>query len=309
MSRVAICFLAAALPLALSAQQLLLLKDGRQVRGRMISGTRQTITFQDESGRSRRYSISQIESLDFTGLGSRAAANGTFGNTARANQYPENGNPSVNDRYPATNDRYPSQNDRYPAASDRYPTANDRYQSRSRSALESRILPAGTEFSVRTNETIDSSTATEGRTYSAVVARDVVDNDGTVLIPRGSDAQLVIRNVSQGGTVSGPELSLDVQSVTVGGRRYLVSTQDVQQGSQEGIGKNRRTAEMVGGGAALGTLLGAIAGGGKGAVIGAIAGAAAGGTVQVLTKGKQISVPAETLLTFRLDQPVRLRPM
>jgi len=278
----------------------------------MISGTQQTITFQDESGRSRRYSISQIDSLDFTGLGGRAASTEVFGNAGRTSQYPENGNPSVNDRYP--NDRYPSPNDRYPSQNDRYPAATDQYpggplQSRSRSALESRVVPAGTEFSVRTNETIDSLTATEGRTYSASVGRDVVDANGTVLIPRGSDAQLVIRNVSQGGTVSGPELSLDVQSVTVDGRRYLVSTQDVQQGSQERIGKNRRTAEMVGGGAALGTLLGAIAGGGKGAVIGAIAGAAAGGTVQVLTKGKQINVPVETLLTFRLDQPVRLRPM
>ena len=339
MSRIAICLLAAALPLALSAQQLLTLKDGRQLRGRMISGTRQTVTFQDESGRSRRYSISQIESLDFSGL-EAGASRGAFGNTPRNNRYPENGNPTANNpypgpmndrqspdnRYPGANDRYPNDrnttaNDRYPAGNDRYPSpndrspaANDRYpagpvQGRSRTALESRVVPAGTEVSVRTNETIESLTATEGRTYSATVARDIVDNNGTVLIPRGSDAQLVIRNVSQGGTVSGPELTLDVQSVTVGGRRYLVSTQDVQQGSQEGIGKNRRTAEMVGGGAALGTLLGAIAGGGKGAVIGAIAGAAAGGAVQVLTKGKQISVPSETLLTFRLDQAVRLQSM
>jgi outer membrane lipoprotein SlyB len=63
---------------------------------------------------------------------------------------------------------------------------------------------------------------------------------------------------------------------------------------------------MLGGGAALGGLLGAIAGGGKGAVIGAITGAAAGGAVQVLTKGKEVRVPAETILTFKLDQPVRL---
>jgi len=64
---------------------------------------------------------------------------------------------------------------------------------------------------------------------------------------------------------------------------------------------------MIGGGAALGTLLGAIAGGGRGAVIGAIAGAAAGGAVQVLTKGKEVNVPAETILTFRLDQPITLQ--
>ena len=56
----------------------------------------------------------------------------------------------------------------------------------------------------------------------------------------------------------------------------------------------------------LGTLLGAIAGGGKGAVIGAVAGAAAGGTAQVLTKGKEVKVPAETVLNFQLDQPVTL---
>ena len=90
------------------------------------------------------------------------------------------------------------------------------------------------------------------------------------------------------------------------GRNYLVSTADVSKKGNSGIGKNKRTAEMVGGGAALGTLLGAIAGGGKGAVIGAIAGAAAGGTAQVLTKGKEVKVPAETVLKFKLDQPVTL---
>jgi outer membrane lipoprotein SlyB len=97
-----------------------------------------------------------------------------------------------------------------------------------------------------------------------------------------------------------------LQSVTVQGRRYLVETSDLEQSSRSGIGKNRRTAEMVGGGAALGTLLGAVAGGGKGAAIGAVAGAAAGGTAQVLTRGKEVKVPAETLLTFRLEEPLRL---
>jgi outer membrane lipoprotein SlyB len=87
----------------------------------------------------------------------------------------------------------------------------------------------------------------------------------------------------------------------------MVSTEDLSRSNSQGIGKNKRTAEMVGGGAALGTLLGAIAGGGKGAAIGAIAGAAAGGGVQVLTKGHEIRVPAETVLNFRLDQPLHLR--
>lgn len=170
-----------------------------------------------------------------------------------------------------------------------------------------RLLPAGTQLGVRVNETIDSNTATEGRTYSATVDRDVLDTSGTVVIPRGSDAQLVIREVSGGGTFGSSELVLDLQSITLGGQSYFVETADIQRSSDRGVGANRRTATMVGGGAALGTLLGAIAGGGRGAAIGAIAGAAAGTTAQVLTKGDKVHVPAETVLTFRLDQPVTLQ--
>jgi len=80
-----------------------------------------------------------------------------------------------------------------------------------------------------------------------------------------------------------------------------------RSGGREGIGKNTRTATMVGGGAVLGTLLGAIAGGGRGAAIGALAGAAAGAGAQVLTRGKKVDVPPETVLTFRLDQPINLQ--
>jgi uncharacterized membrane protein YebE (DUF533 family) len=167
-------------------------------------------------------------------------------------------------------------------------------------------VPAGTPISVRTNEAIDSRNASEGQTYSAIVVDDVKGSSGEILVPKNSEAQLVIRKVATGGTTGSPELTLDLNSITVNGRRYMVSTEDVSKKSNSGIGKNKRTATMVGGGAALGTLLGAIAGGGKGAVIGAVAGAAAGGTAQVLTKGKEVKVPSETVLNFQLDQPVRL---
>ena len=102
--------------------------------------------------------------------------------------------------------------------------------------------------------------------------------------------------------------ALDLRSIEVNGCRYHIGTEDVGKSSNRRFGKNKRTAEMVGGGAVLGTLLGAIAGGGKGAAIGAVAGAAAGGTAQVLTKGKQVKVPAETVLKFRLDRPLDLQP-
>jgi hypothetical protein len=70
---------------------------------------------------------------------------------------------------------------------------------------------------------------------------------------------------------------LDLQSISVGGKQYRVSTTDLQQKGKQGFGANKRTATFTGGGAALGAIIGAIAGGGKGAAIGAGAGAGAGG--------------------------------
>jgi vacuolar-type H+-ATPase subunit E/Vma4 len=164
------------------------------------------------------------------------------------------------------------------------------------------LIPSGTQLSVVTNEIIDSRTAGEGQRFSAQVDSDVVDSWGNVAIPRGSLAELAIRRAATDGN----NLTLDVDSVTVAGTRYLVSTGDLTQKGGQGLGANKKTAIMVGGGAALGTLIGAIAGGGKGAAIGAAVGAGAGVGGVVLTRGKQVSVPAETVLNFRLDQDLSL---
>ncbi len=168
--------------------------------------------------------------------------------------------------------------------------------------------PAGTELVVRTVETIDSQNVGADQAFSAIVEHDVTNASGGMIVPHGSSAQLMIRQVSSGGATGSPEMALDVQSITVAGRRYLVSTTDLTLASDTGIGRNKRTAEMVGTGAALGTVIGAITGGGKGAAIGVLVGAAGGGGAQVLTRGREVRVPAETILTFRLDRPVTLRP-
>jgi hypothetical protein len=168
--------------------------------------------------------------------------------------------------------------------------------------------PAGTELVVRTVETIDSHNAGADQTFSAIVEQNVMDASDRVIVPARSIAQLVIRQMSSGGTTGSPEMALDIRSITVDGRRYLISTTDLTLESDTGIGRNRRTAEAVGGGGVLGTIIGAIAGGGKGAAIGAVVGAAGGAGVQVLTKGRDVRVPAETVLRFRLDRPVTLQP-
>lgn len=171
---------------------------------------------------------------------------------------------------------------------------------------DTKVIASGTEIAIRTNEAINSKTAQAGQTVSAVVDRDVNNASGATEIPKGSEAQLVLRKVSGGGVLGSGGLVLDLHSVTIDGQHYTVNSTSVQRSSQRGIGRNRRTAEMTGGGAALGTLIGAMAGGGKGAILGAIFGAAAGGTAQVLTKDKETKIPAESVLTFRLNQPLQL---
>jgi hypothetical protein len=154
-------------------------------------------------------------------------------------------------------------------------------------------------MAVRTSEKIDVRN-NDGRVFRGVVEQDVADASGRVSIPRGAMAELIVRKTSN------QDLALDLESVTVNGQRYVVaaSADVTADGRRDGIGANKRTAEYVGGGALLGTIIGAIAGGGKGAAIGAAAGAGAGIGTQVLTRGKRVTVPAESLLTFRLEQPL-----
>jgi hypothetical protein len=168
------------------------------------------------------------------------------------------------------------------------------------------FVPAGTEISVRNEETIDSAHAVEGQGFAAEVTRDVRDASGDVVIPRGANAVIVILSASKGGHFHGAsDLAMDLASVSVDGRRYQLSTTDLVKRGRDGVGVNKRTGEITGGGAAIGALIGAIAGGGKGAAIGAGAGAGGGALTQILTKGS-VKVPVESVLTFKLDKPLRV---
>ena len=168
-------------------------------------------------------------------------------------------------------------------------------------------LLLGTRISVRTFEMIDSSKVTEGQTFPGEVTKDVLDKSGNVVIPARSNAQIGIKSATRGGRIRGAsDLVVDLRSITVGGKTYSVVTTDVSEVGKSGIGANKRTATYTGGGAAVGAIIGAIAGGGKGAAIGAASGAGAGALTQIITKGSSIKIPAETVLGFRLEQPVRI---
>lgn len=161
-----------------------------------------------------------------------------------------------------------------------------------------RIEP-GTNITIRTFQRIDSDRR-DDRVYTAAVDEDVWGVNGRLAIPRGSPVELMVREAPD------RDLILDLESVTVNGQRYALETESERIESQRGpgLGANHGTAEHVGGGAVLGAIIGAIAGGGKGAAIGAGAGAAAGAGVEVITRGRSVRVPAESLLTFRIERPL-----
>ncbi len=165
-----------------------------------------------------------------------------------------------------------------------------------------RSIPSGTEIKVRTDTAIPANPAV-GTVYTASVSEDVPDGQGGVAIPRGSRARLVAQTAPDG-----KDTVLDLRSVTVNGARYNLEAAGTQGTSSRGagLGANKRTAKYVGGGAAIGAVLGALLGGGKGAAIGAIVGGGAGAGGQVLT-GKKKGLPAETQLTYKTAQPLTMR--
>ena len=167
------------------------------------------------------------------------------------------------------------------------------------SAQTRTTIDADTTFVVRTTDAIDVKSA-DGLIFTGTVEEDVLDRNGEVAVPEGSTVELLARK-------NGDEMTLDLESVTVNGERYavLADTSTVGTSGQLGagvssIGANRDTATYVGGGALLGTIIGAVTGGGKGAAMGAAEGAAAGAGAQIITKGKSVYLPAESLVTFRL---------
>lgn len=245
------------------------LKDGSSFSGAVTNSSTEQISVQASSGETRTYPMSQVASVQYAQSDSAAAT---------------------------------------PAGATPAPVTTQAPPPVSQPVEEIRTIPAGTTLRVRNNEAIDSQTAQPGQTFSGVVNRDVMDSTGRVAIAHGSNATLVVRAATDQGKLQGQsELMVDVAAVTVNGKQYRLETNDVVEKGREGVGVNKRTGTFVGGGAALGGIIGAIAGGGKGAAIGALAGGGAGTATQGWTRGKAVRIAPETLLTFRLEAPVRIR--
>ena len=166
------------------------------------------------------------------------------------------------------------------------------------------VVPAETVISVVLDESVGSKISTPGQNFSASV-REPVEVDGRVAIPKGARATGIVKDAKPAGRFKGgAQLELTLVSIDINGASYDVHTTAPNETSK---GKGKRTAALVGGGAGGGALIGGLAGGGKGALIGGLIGAAAGTGGAGLTGNRDITLPAETPITFKLVDPLEIK--
>jgi hypothetical protein len=166
------------------------------------------------------------------------------------------------------------------------------------------VVPADTVIAVVLDQTISSKASRAGDKFTATV-ESPIEVEGKVAIPKGARAEGVVRDAKAAGRFKGgATLALELTSVEVNGKNHEIQTSGAMMSSK---GKGKRTAVLVGGGAAGGAAIGAAAGGGKGALIGGLIGAAAGTGGAGLTGNRDITLNAETPLDFKLLQPVTIR--
>jgi hypothetical protein len=167
------------------------------------------------------------------------------------------------------------------------------------------IVPADTVITVVLDQAVGSKISTPGQAFSATV-QNPIEVDGRLAIPKGARASGVVRDAKPAGRFKGgATLALTLTSVTVKNEDYNIQTTAPSEASK---GKGKRTAALVGGGAGGGALIGGLAGGGKGALIGGLIGAAAGTGGAGLSGNREITLPAETVLTFKLVEALEIKP-
>ena len=164
-------------------------------------------------------------------------------------------------------------------------------------------VPAGTRILIRMVDSIDTAKQKTGYRFTATLETNL-QTDEYVVAPRGTTVYGRLANAASSGKFKGSsQITLELTDIVINGTAYplLTSTYEIK-----GKGEGKETTKKVLGGAGLGALIGGIAGGGTGAAIGALAGAGAGTAVAASKKGEQLQIPSESLLEFRLEQPVAL---
>ena len=163
-------------------------------------------------------------------------------------------------------------------------------------------VPAGTELAIRINQRISVKTSRAGDRFDGEVVEPVQNQDGNIVIPRGTPVGGRIDAAHRRGHFKGRSiLELRLTSMTLNGSQYNLNTNDNVHSKR---GKGRRTAGFIGGMTGAGMLIGGLATGGVGMAIGGAAGAGAGTLLAGTTGNRDIDIPAESVVHFRLTDPL-----
>lgn len=185
------------------------------------------------------------------------------------------------------------------------PAAPDRMAggSKAASAAEALVIPSGTVLTVRLGDTLSSKTSQAGQVFTATLATPV-DKGGEIVIPSGAAASGSVVAARPAGKFKGASLlQIKLESITINGRQHSIQTSSVARSEK---GKGKRSAALIGGGAGAGALIGALAGGGKGAAIGALVGGGAGTAGSAFTGNRDVTLPAESAVSFKLEAPLEI---
>lgn len=166
------------------------------------------------------------------------------------------------------------------------------------------VVPKGTTLTVKLGQAVGSKISEKGQSFTATLANSV-KADGKELIPAGAEvAGTVVDAQPMGHFKGGARLQLRLNSVSINGNTQPIKTTSLVQTLS---GKGKRSAVMIGGGGGVGALVGGLLGGGKGAAIGAVAGAGAGTAGAAYTGNKEIVLPAESAVSFKLVEAVQVQ--
>ena len=166
------------------------------------------------------------------------------------------------------------------------------------------VVPAGTILSIRMNQTINVKHTQAGQPFTGTIVNPVMV-DGNAVIPSGSTAIGTVVTAHKRGRFKGRSyLELALTGLNVNGQHYRIDTSSLTRTKK---GKGKRSAAFIGGGTGLGMLIGGVATGGVGLLVGGLAGAGAGTGLAAFTGNKDVTIPAESVLNFKLDAPIHLR--
>ena len=167
-------------------------------------------------------------------------------------------------------------------------------------------IPAGTTLSIRIDQRIGVKNSRSGDRFTGEIVDPVLAIDNRLLLPKGTQVAGVVDVSHRRGHFKGRSLlSLRLTSLTLNGTQYPLETGDLARSKK---GKGKRSAAIISGGAGLGMLVGGLASGGTGLAVGGLIGGGAGTAVASLTGNRDIDIPAETILHFRLADDLTVQP-